>query len=63
MSIRPGNLGSVLIDTGVGAVASETYNPQTKTEYGTGGSTGTRLWRVPMKPQTLSHHRKLLPLQ
>ena len=41
MSIRPGNLGSVLIDTGVGTVASETYNPQTKTEYGTGGTTGT----------------------
>ena len=40
MSIRPGNLGSVLIDTGVGTVASETYNPQTKTEYGTGGTAG-----------------------
>ena len=40
MSIRPGNIGSVLIDTGVGAVTSETYNPQTKTEYGTGGSVG-----------------------
>jgi len=40
MSIRPGNIGSVKINTGVGAVFSETYNPQTKTEYGRGGSVG-----------------------
>ena len=41
MSIRPGNIGSVEIDPGVGSVVSETYNPQTKTEYGRGGSVGT----------------------
>ena len=40
MSIRPGNIGSIKINTGVGAVISETYNPQTKAEYGRGGSVG-----------------------
>lgn len=33
MSIRPGNIGSVEIDTAVGAVVSETYNPATHLEY------------------------------
>ena len=40
MSIRPGNVGSIEIDTGVGSVKSETYNPCTLTEYGRGGTTG-----------------------
>lgn len=40
MSIRPGDIGSVEIDTGVGTVVSETYNPQTKAEYGRGGTVG-----------------------
>ena len=40
MSIRPGNIGSIKINTGVGTAISETYNPQTKAEYGRGGSVG-----------------------
>ncbi len=40
MSIRPGNIGSIKINTGVGTAVSETYNPQTKAEYGRGGSVG-----------------------
>ena len=40
MSIRPGNIGSIQIDTGVGTTVSETYNPQTKLEYGRGGTVG-----------------------
>ena len=40
MSIRPGNVGSVQLDTGVGITVSETYNPPTKAEYGRGGTTG-----------------------
>lgn len=40
MSIRPGNIGSIKISNGLGTAVSETYNPQTKTEYGTGGSVG-----------------------
>ena len=40
MAIRPGNICSVQIDTGVGTTVSETYNPQTKAEYGRGGTVG-----------------------
>ncbi len=40
MSIRPGNIGSIKINTGVGTAVSETYNPHTKAEYGRGGSVG-----------------------
>jgi len=40
MSIRPGNIGSIQIDTGVGSTVSETYNPMTKLEYGRGGTVG-----------------------
>ena len=42
MSIRPGNVGSIKIASGngIGSLVSETYNPQTKTEYGTGGVVG-----------------------
>ena len=33
MSIRPGDIGSVEIDTAVGTTVSETYNPATHLEY------------------------------
>ena len=62
MSIRPGNIGSVLIDTGVGTVTSETYNPQTKTEYGTGGATGLAYGGTYVAATTQSNPEPL-PLQ
>lgn len=62
MSIRPGNVGSVEIDTGVGSVASETYNPQTKTEYGRGGTVGLAYGGTYVAATTQSNP-ELLPLQ
>jgi hypothetical protein len=62
MSIRPGNVGSIEIDTGVGAVKSETYNPQTKAEYGRGGTAGLAYGGTYVAATTQSAP-ELLPLQ
>lgn len=62
MSIRPGNIGSIKINTGVGTAVSETYNPQTKAEYGRGGSVGLAYGGTYLAATTQSSP-EALPLQ
>ena len=62
MSIRPGNYGSIEIADAIGLVKSETYNPQTKTEYGRGGSVGVAYGGTYVAATTQSDP-ETLPLQ
>ena len=63
MSIRPGNIGSIEITAGIGVLkASETYNPQTKAEYGRGGTTGLAYGGTYVAATTQSNPEPL-PLQ